>query len=1030
MSRAFKIKAVVLAAFAVASVVLMGVILSSMQDKLSVDDCTSDIRYEMENLPGLLAAAGEETAQNTETFDAVYQSKAESVAFMANNNVGFAATDAKMAEYRDLLGVGNVMVVDRAGTVVARAQDTRADFSYERYNQLRTVFDTGEPSEAVEVEFDDGATRLRYYAARIDDSLMVVIEQDPAELYQLVEETGSLDSVLGNVSVGQGGYVFAVSSRDYLVAYHPDEALVGADALDLGIDVADLEDGAFSWMTVNGESLYCGVSKIDDTYYLSVVPESELASSRNLTVGVILFVFFSVLAVVILYGLFVMREDEKRGHNPEDYANLGPVRFNKPVGRKAIVLSFVGFLAVLVATFYMQTLFSLSTVSVNAQERAATIEEGMARTNEQAAALTEQYNERYLSKAEVASYVLDRNAELKDKDKLQELADVLQVQYLYVFDGEGVLESTNSSYTNFVLSEDPAEQSYEFRKLLQGVDFVIQEPQPDEVSGDLRQYIGVTLHDAQGNADGFVQLGIRPQRLATLLESVQIDSILDGVKIGAEGFAFAVDKTAGTFAYHPNAELVGRAATSYGMTDAQLKNGYSDYLTVDGKTYYASSFETDDYYVYVAQPEGELMTERVPLTVATGVSGLVCQIIVFLLVAFEVRPRGRAVADAAAVGGASGDGEGKRVVDVTMPDGRTAKTESAASRWIYRSLGWGDKTAEQRVLTVIKVLVSIFALAVCVAVLFKDAVFPPDSVFAHILGGNWERGLNVFAITACLMIACVVMVITMLVQQLLRLLASVFGARGETMCRLFSSFIKYVSIIGMVYYCLMVIGIDTTTLLASAGILSIAISFGAKDLVGDLISGLFIIFEGDFRVGDIIQVGGRTGTVVEIGVRTTKINDGSGNIIILRNSEVSDVVNMTKELSYATCEVGIEYGESLERVENILEKEFPNIRRRLPAIEDGPFYKGIVALADNSVNIRIVAQCLEKNRGQLERDLRREMKLIFDEYDISIPFPQVVVNQPKEFLEATLAEQMRADRFNAQQKEASRDIGNEEEDER
>ena len=226
------------------------------------------------------------------------------------------------------------------------------------------------------------------------------------------------------------------------------------------------------------------------------------------------------------------------------------------------------------------------------------------------------------------------------------------------------------------------------------------------------------------------------------------------------------------------------------------------------------------------------------------------------------------------------------------------------------------------------------------------------------------------------------------------------------------------------------IGIDTTTLLASAGILSIAISFGAKDLVGDLISGLFIIFEGDFRVGDIIQVGGRTGTVVEIGVRTTKINDGSGNIIILRNSEVSDVVNMTKELSYATCEVGIEYGESLERVENILEKEFPNIRRRLPAIEDGPFYKGIVALADNSVNIRIVAQCLEKNRGQLERDLRREMKLIFDEYDISIPFPQVVVNQPKEFLEATLAEQMRADRFNEQQKEASRDIGNEEEDER
>ena len=85
-----------------------------------------------------------------------------------------------------------------------------------------------------------------------------------------------------------------------------------------------------------------------------------------------------------------------------------------------------------------------------------------------------------------------------------------------------------------------------------------------------------------------------------------------------------------------------------------------------------------------------------------------------------------------------------------------------------------------------------------------------------------------------------------------------------------------------------------------------------------------------------------------------------------------------------------------------------------------------MALADNSVNIRIIAQCAEGDRGQLERDLRREMKLIFDEYDISIPFPQVVVNQPKEYQEATLMEQLRADRFNTQQKEATKNFGEDE----
>ena len=81
----------------------------------------------------------------------------------------------------------------------------------------------------------------------------------------------------------------------------------------------------------------------------------------------------------------------------------------------------------------------------------------------------------------------------------------------------------------------------------------------------------------------------------------------------------------------------------------------------------------------------------------------------------------------------------------------------------------------------------------------------------------------------------------------------------------------------------MLVGVDTTTLLASAGILSIAISFGAKELVSDILSGLFIIFEGEFRVGDIIKVGDWRGAVVEIGVRTTKVEDGSQNIKVIRN---------------------------------------------------------------------------------------------------------------------------------------------------
>lgn len=315
---------------------------------------------------------------------------------------------------------------------------------------------------------------------------------------------------------------------------------------------------------------------------------------------------------------------------------------------------------------------------------------------------------------------------------------------------------------------------------------------------------------------------------------MQIDTILDGVKMGQNGFAFALNKADGTFAYYPEAKMIGRDALAHGIQEDQVKGGFNDFLAIDGTNYFASSFETGDYYVYVAQPESELMTERIPLTATTAVCGLICQIVIFLLVTLEIRRKGSA--SSAAVEGGEEDGNDARMFDTVMPDGRVAKTESAASRWIYQSMNWGEKSAEQCVLTIRKVLVGVFAIVVCAAVLFKDSVFPPDSVFAYVLSGGWERGMNVFAITACLMIACGVTTITVLIQALLRMLSDVFGARGETMCRLVSSFVKYASIIGMVYYCLMVIGIDTTTLLASAGILSIAISFGAKELVSDILA--------------------------------------------------------------------------------------------------------------------------------------------------------------------------------------------------
>lgn len=534
MTKRLKKKTAVLVVAIAVSMLAMGFLLNGMQERLQLASLNEEINQSAAELPELLATAADETVGNTETFDAIFQSKVESVAFMARNNTGFEPTDAKMREYRDLLNVDNIMVVSREGEVVAKAADTKANFTYDRFNALRATFSTGKASDAVEIELPEQGWLDRYYACALDDDAMVVVENSPRELRELVDATGSVASVLKDMTVGQNGYVMAVSAKDYLVTYSSDDAVVGTDALEAGINVAELEDGNFFHAEFNGTALYCGAFQVDDAYYVYCVPEADLVGSRMLTVGVILFVFLAVMVAVALYGIFVMQEDARTGTG-EKFAAFGRYHYNRAIGKKAIVLSIVGFLVVVGVAFYMQTLFALSSQAVTNSQRVTEISETLASNTKRADALQDQYTQRYINKNHLAAYMIERNPELATHDKLVEMADVLQIAYIYMFDGDGAMTSSNTSQRSYSLSTTYGDSSYEFRSLLSGKDEYIQDPAVNASTGEVNQWMGVALYDGDGIANGIVQIGVRTSRLANLMKSVQIDHVLDGVKVGVGG---------------------------------------------------------------------------------------------------------------------------------------------------------------------------------------------------------------------------------------------------------------------------------------------------------------------------------------------------------------------------------------------------------------------------------------------------------------------------------------------------------------
>lgn len=1015
MSKQLKKKLAIMIVVEMIFLFLLGSFLLSMQTSLSVENQKSSNTEILNQLATLLENREETADQTYASFDEIYQSKAMSVSFMARKVKDFSYTTAKMRELRSLLQVENVIILDAEGQVVASAEQTVNDYSASRYNQLRTVFQGTDPSEAFNVTI--GEQRLRYYGSRIDANTMAVVVQDPQELYETLDNTSSIASVFDGVSVGLSGYAFAVSHKDYSFLYYPEEHLIGMDAVNAGLDASQLSDGYSGWVTVDGKEMYCSTKVVGDVYAVSAVPKDEINASRLSTVSITLLIFFVVINLVIAYGIFLKEEENSsRKINEKAYKKICGFYINTEIVSKISSIGLFGLVAIFIVSVFMQTLFSLSRQTMSNQEPLLKIEETNTANNQEVVVLTDQYNERYLNKCQVLADILKKNPELINERDLAELSEILDLINIWIFDENGKTIATDSTYWDFVLSDDPEEQSYAFHSLANGyVDHLIQDARPDEVTGELRQYIGVTMKNGAEHKAGFAQICIAPEKMEQVLANTTVESVLSGVQVGSGGFAFGVNLTDKTFSYYPDEKLTGKSVYDYGFSDFDLHDDFSDFINIQSEKYYCSSKQMGDYLIYVAVPSREMNRFCIPVAIYTVIGSLLC-----LLIAGVILVTTRKIPSPDENGEID---DNASVIDVKMPDGRIRKTTAAANRWgLKPGIDWDEKTPEQRLLSLLNFFLTGVALILVVMIIFKDQFFGAESIMHYVFSGRWEKSLNVFAVTNAIMLFILANVVAVLVRRMLMMTAKIFGARGETVCRLLDSVIKYMTILCLLYYCLGMFGVDTKTLLASAGIMSVIIGLGSKELISDILAGLFIVFEGEFRVGDIVTVGDWRGTVLEIGVRTTKIEDPSKNIKIISNSNVTGVINMTKQFSYASCDVGIEYGESLERVERILQDELPRIRQRLKSIVDGPFYKGVVSLGDNSVNIRLTAQCTESDRAQLIRDLNREVKLIFDKHNINIPFPQIVLNQPTVFEQATIMDKIQSAAFVEEQKEASKGL--------
>ncbi|MEK5330574.1 MULTISPECIES: mechanosensitive ion channel family protein [unclassified Lysinibacillus] len=215
--------------------------------------------------------------------------------------------------------------------------------------------------------------------------------------------------------------------------------------------------------------------------------------------------------------------------------------------------------------------------------------------------------------------------------------------------------------------------------------------------------------------------------------------------------------------------------------------------------------------------------------------------------------------------------------------------------------------------------------------------------------------------------------------------------RQRTIARLLQSIISYVVYFSAIIAILSLLHIKVAGLLAGAGIVGLAIGFGAQSLVKDVITGFFIIFEDQFGVGDYIKINAAEGTVVEIGLRTTKINGSTGEQFIIPNGSIGEVINYSINNSKIFIDLQMTTDADFEKAEAIIKKYLDTLPEAHKELVAAPAFLGVQNVKGTEVTIRIVAETLPQQQYGVARTIRRDVTKLFEEHNIPMAYPNMML---------------------------------------
>ena len=581
---------------------------------------------------------------------------------------------------------------------------------------------------------------------------------------------------------------------------------------------------------------------------------------------------------------------------------------------------------------------------------------------------------------------LARHPEDATKEKFIEFADIYNIDVLMMFDSEGKEVLSNNNYAGFTLDTVPGQDSKDFRRLLLGIAYIVHDASPDPISGVNFRTVGISLtKDGSSGQKPHGALIISIPTYNDLFSAVTSPDQLSFLN-NPNRTCFFADPESGEILYAGDESLIGRTVMDCGLPEQSLEDGYTDFANFNGvNSYVTMNRQNSVDFFYVLTSASLLKHTLLSACLATVAYLLIFAIVCLLTLMgynkyYEKWAAANGVEEDPAHGGSPG---GRKIfrnyAELMMTSGKND----------YR---WNTRTPEKKAALILKIdfLVLVVLPAVLLALGQEDSL-GGTSLITFILYGKWVRGLNMFSISAIVLVVVISFVILVACNLVLSLIAGFTGRGGETICRLLYSLCRYAVIITALYYVFEYIGISLATYFAGVGALSLAISIGSRDMISDIIGGIMIIFERQFQVGDYVELDNSRGKVLELGIRSTKLLTIHNDIMYVSNSNIRSIVNKSKNASPCVTELNIVTNDPIEVIEEKFGKALAEIGERNRKIVSDLTLAGIPKVSgggssrrDKTVSLRFSCTCKERDYDDVKDFINRELYLFCERENIEI----------------------------------------------